>query len=360
MNCGICCENISTSQYVINCSCNIVCINCMKDYIDVLLNITKELCELWKNKQMIQCPFKNCFLDEEIIYESFNTKLIKNYSLLTRNIVCQIEHDNTKSTIEKQVLIASKDSQISLSNRIILSIKDILTTCICCPWCKNVFYNFTGCLALTCTNCKKHFCGVCLNTHNIDSSRDAHTAVSLHINDLSEEIINEYNFLDSYFISETGWDKWREKIQIDNIIIYLKTIRKEILFENYQQISKIILDEKLLTIKGESRLKNFIFSHDISKLYLVRIPLIFWSIYSSKHNSKLEMVVKNIQLNIEQKKDLGLIIKKNILKNYPLWKPIKINTPGETYEAINYPPEFLPIISNTIEDWGYINRFWNK
>ena len=55
-----------------------------------------------------------------------------------------------------------------LRNRII---EDILT--LKCPQCKKAFFDFDGCFALKCSNCKCGFCGWCLQ----DCGQDAHQHV---------------------------------------------------------------------------------------------------------------------------------------------------------------------------------------
>jgi len=230
-----------------------------------------------------------------------------------------------------------------------------------CPYYKHVFYDFLGCLALICDNCKKHFCGICLNTshaYKINDNNDAHKAVSNHILKFSQDIIKQYEFHNVYFITSNEWNKWREKIQIDNIIVYLKTIRKEILFECFQQILKIIVDEKLLSLDGIIKLENFIFSHENQGVHLIRISLIFWTIYSYKYNVSINEAIQMIQLNLQDKLDLGTCIKNKITQLYPTWKAIKTKIPGENYSAINYPPEFLPIIAQVVENWGSSKKIW--
>jgi len=45
-----------------------------------------------------------------------------------------------------------------------------------CPNCKNVFFGWSACYALSCSNCKQGFCAVCLAYHG-DTSRDTHTHI---------------------------------------------------------------------------------------------------------------------------------------------------------------------------------------
>jgi len=134
MACIICMDRC---EDMYNCSCeHMICIVCITHYIKSLI-IDKTICNTWITYKKLLCPYNSldnkCYIDEDMIYKFCNLELIKIYNSVIINISCKIEHDNTKTLMEKQALISSSESQLILTKRIISDIKDILTTCICCP-----------------------------------------------------------------------------------------------------------------------------------------------------------------------------------------------------------------------------------
>ena len=247
-------------------------------------------------------------------------------------------------------------SNTSFSTTLISEIKDILTNCISCPYCNQPFIDFSGCLALKCSFCSKQFCGFCMKKHLYNS--DTHSNVSEHINALSDTDKNRYGSHSNYFISKSGWIKLSNKIKCDSIIEYLSKIRIDVVWKSLNDIITILKKEELLPINDITNLEEIIYSHDTHGVHLLRIPIIFWTIYSSKNNCKIEDVIQSIELSVDNRINIGKYVIDRVRSNYPNWKAIKHQIPGETFLAVNYPPELSSIIFSAITEWGILNKHW--
>ena len=88
------------------------------------------------------------------------------------------------------------------------------------------------------------------------------------------------------------------------------------------------------------------------------LDVVFWTIYSSKHNIKIETVIQTVEITAANRMAIGKYVIDRVRNNYPNWKAIKHQIPGENFEAVNYPPELSPIIFSAITEWGKINKHW--
>jgi hypothetical protein len=198
---------------------------------------------------------------------------------------------------------------------------------------------------------------VCLKIHK-EFPLDGHAQVQSHFRTFSREILGKFGFHSQYFISAVGWPAWCEKLKIDSIVDYLKTVRKEIVWDSFREISKGLQEEQLLSPAGCQTLYERIFAHDVGAVHLVRIPNTFWLLYSTKHNITFEEAIRTANLTSDMKLNMGKLIIQKVREAYPSWEPIKTRVPGEAFEAVNYPPEVLPIVAKAMEEWGVQNRCW--
>jgi hypothetical protein len=119
----------------------------MKHYLSSIRNDYNFINYYEKNNQ-IKCyscdsHFEhNTLLKSSIINEYFNTII---------NIVATITTRNNEL-----------ENRSNSNNDIFTVIRNLLTECISCPYCKQAFNDFDGCLALKCSRCSKGFCGFVL------------------------------------------------------------------------------------------------------------------------------------------------------------------------------------------------------
>lgn len=257
------------------------------------------------------------------------------------------------------MMIKTNDESKSAANILISEIEKILTNCISCPYCEQVFYDFAGCLALVCSNCNKPFCGVCLKKDiSMHDSRSCHVHVKNCIKSFSKTNISYYEFHSEYFIANTGWPKLQEKLKVDAILKYLSTIRFEVLWKAADNIIMYLNKNKLLMDNNIKQLEQGIFSHDINGVHLIRIPIVFWMIYSVKYDMKVESVMKTVEFNTRNRVNCGKYVIDYIRKKFPYWKAIKHRIPGEDFEAVNYSPEISSYIYDAVTEWGKLEQFW--
>lgn len=57
---------------------------------------------------------------------------------------------------------------------------------------------------------------------------------------------------------------------------------------------------------------------------------------------------------------MGLRVVKAIRAKYPSWQDIRCRIPGQRWDAINYPPELLPLIATEIDKWGTAHGVWTE
>jgi hypothetical protein len=125
------------------------------------------------------------------------------------------------------------------------------------------------------------------------------------------------------------------------------------------QLEESFRKEKLLSKESWNIIEEKIYSHKYSdSIHLIRLPLIFWTLYSSKKNMKIEDVIKNIELSTQTRIQLGTFILNTVKEIYPYYKPIKNNVPGCDFSAINYHPQLLPIITSASHEFGKLYGYW--
>lgn len=364
MSQGLCCS-CYTDESEINCSQgHQYCDECFGSYLrdNISAERSKKSIEHYSKKGTIPCIYNDCkgsFDEDDILGLSKET--MKEYCK-TSKILCSEMAEMERQNLMNNV-IHHQDNNKQIVETIVTKIREILTNCISCPYCGKTFFDFEGCLALNCSYCDNGFCGLCLKKHDSrdpDSTKSAltHTWVTECSNKLQGEVKELYG-INGYFMNSAKWPLWKERIQIVAINTYLKTLNKEIVLGNVNYIIAEIQNGKHLTQDGLNSLTNMLFSHDVDHVYLIRIPVMFWLIYSAKHSMKFEETVKKIVFSPDERKDVGTFIVQSIRKEFPKWKDVKNYVPGESFQAINYPPEFLERISKLIEAWGIKNKKWN-
>jgi hypothetical protein len=380
--------------YTLSCSGNgenkhYFCEICLKHFLEHQLN-DPVVIEYWKGNKKIICPnFQSgCrnHLDEETIIRIpsvvkpyldgciklettvLSNKLAKEYEEKERKAIENIENPQAVELIMKKI-----DKKCLFPT----NAENYKEYPIRCPYCNVPFIDFDGCAAINCMNCRNHFCVICMkktedhDLSNKDPYIDAgHYAVNLCMNKLSEEIKRKYNMNSLYYIGQIGnqadvkdkWQKWCQRIIAIDINNHFKTLHKEIILKNFDIILQKIREKNYDNFKedGIVILSEMVFSHDMDAVHLVRIPNIYWLIYSTKHNVKFEDSVQHATLNQDDRKNIGTAIITEIRRLYPNWRDVKNKVPGETYPAVNYPPEFLGIIAKIIENWGITAGRWNK
>lgn len=338
---------------------------CLQNYFDVLAQSLEDAAlQFWAQHEKLECPLPGCLcgIDEDqllCLASAASKEIIKKYFEVKRRLACSVERKAAMKEAEKKALASSDEAKRELGNRMILEIREILTTCIACPHCKQPFIDFDGCLALTCGSCSAQFCGVCLQVHAGEGKNaDSHQMVSTHLKSFGPTLLQTYGFHSNYFISSQGWGKWSEKLKIDSIVRYLKGIRKELVWDFFRDVAEVVRKEKWISEEGCQELYRSVFAHDVGAVHLVRIPNTFWLLYSTKHNITFEQAIQCSGLTNSMKLDMGKFIVAKVRKAFPSWEPIKTRVPGEQFESINYPPEVLPIVAKAMEEWGVLSGCW--
>lgn len=345
------------------------CHECIKRFFNeqIIQNKDKKVIECYKNNKKIICPLighcNNCILEDEIFVLN-NRDIIKSFykshNILDLEILEKQYSDREKKFIESVVNdTIQEQNNKQIVKTLLCKIQEILSDSIACPYCKKTFVDFSGCMALMCGTCDKEFCGVCMKIHSDQQNNDAHQSVLTCVNSLPNNIKEKYG-LNGYFMNGNYWESWKERIQINEINNYLKTLHKEVVLKNYNLLLSEIKKLQLLTLQGIDMLSEMVFSHDMDSVHLIRIPNVYWLIYSTKHNVKFEDAVNFAIFNIDDRMTVGLKVISEIRKLYPNWKDVKKKVPGENFMAINYPPEFMGIIAKVIDEWGINNKIWSK
>jgi hypothetical protein len=352
--CCICiCNILDNKLYTCSPNEHYICFSCMDRYIEQSHD-NSVILDYWKLNSNLKCFACDGYFDDEKMIETGNF----NYVKFTRNII------KTITTISIQSTSMKKKEQSNFLSVIKNEIRDELTKCISCPYCQLSFIDFQGCMALTCSNCKKGFCGVCCKQHPIDIT-DNHIMVKSHTLKFSSEFKKRYGFTGSYFISEQGWELWKDKLKTEAIIAYLSKLRIEIVWTSASDILFMLSIEKLLSFEGINKISLSVYSANLSfgksayqGFHLIRIPIVFWTIYSYKKDIKFEETLNLYKLTTQEKLEMGKIIVDKIISKYPGFEIIQHKVPGETYYANNYPIEMAPLIYKTIEQWGRMKNIW--
>jgi len=180
----------------------------------------------------------------------------------------------------------------------------------------------------------------------------------IHIKKLSKKEKEFYGFHSQYFISDDGWSKWSENLKVNAILEYLGTIRIDVVWKSTTKIITMLNEEKLLSKINIDKLEESIYSHNVNGVHLIRIPLIFWTLYSSKKDRRIEDVIRTENLSTETRIIIGKYVIDRVKAKYPDWKAIKHIVPGEVFTAVNYPPELSSIVFSAVNDWGKLNQYW--
>lgn len=312
----------------------------------------KKVCEFWAANQALPCPHGLCksHIPEGAALSTAQAPL---YARTTRQIACAAEREVTAESVRKEMLKESKEARSGAATHITSEIRRLVSACICCPFCKAVFYDFEGCLALTCHRCTREFCGICLKPHG--DMRDGHQMVASHQKTFTPQQVSQFQLNLPYFMNATKWPLWREKLQLEAIIVYLKTLRKEVVWESFDHVTQAIRAEKILSEGSIAQLHVAVFAHDVGAFHLIRLPVMFWLLYSAKKSCRFEEAE---ELTQDQRMSMGKHVVDKIRRRFPSWQPIKNRVPGETFEAINYPPELLTDVAQGVEEWGTNQGLW--
>lgn len=324
---------------------------CLDDYLLSTI-INDDIIKCWEKYECISCPMHKFKCKSYIHEDSFlKTSIVKTYIKTTQKIVSEISAQMTKEIIENQMI--SKDST-NIEDTIIKKSKDLLTTAISCPNCNTSFYDFNGCLALTCSTCNADFCGFCLKKQY--DSDSAHACVASHTS--NKNVRSKYGITDRYFVSPSIWEKIKEDIQMNTILDYLGTVKNDIVWASFNALKNTLIEEKLLSLHTIYKLEEKIFSNR-GEGHMIRLPNVFWKLLTVNYNITIEDAISKEYLTEDMKKIMGICVVKKIKDKYPNWVPIKTPVPGRNYDAINYPIEFYPLIERSIEEWTKENiRGW--
>jgi hypothetical protein len=285
-----------------------------------------------------------------------NIDILKSYF----DIELKLEHSNARQEIKQEMI--AENSKKKYKNKIYDDICEIASTCKKCPYCLTAFFDFSGCMALHCIACDKHFCGFCLQIHDDDdgisvisretASTRCHNYVKIHTENLSSRERATMKITSMYFMSSEAWQLHiRDTVMLDLIKKYLNTIKMKELYPIMNSLLNLLLDNDIISYSNKEDIKVALCSNDdtSTKAHRIRIPLIFSIIYSEKTNTCIEDVSA---LTANQKMSMGNAIKYKIDRLYPGWEPHKIRVPGESYSAISYPVFMYNDIYNAILDWG--------
>ena len=198
-------------------------------------------------KGNLLCPDTKCNNEitlHDVAKENVPEKIFESLKQLTTDFKIKkavekaLKESEARRIKEQARLAAIRDKEERKAEEVRLYlIENVLT--LRCPRCKTAFIDYTGCAALTCSNCRVGFCAICLQ----DCGTDAHA----HVPNCPE------NFSRGIYISQGVFDehhrKRREKI-INDMLKELPKKARDILI---QRITKELDD---LGIKIEVATRN--------------------------------------------------------------------------------------------------------
>jgi hypothetical protein len=352
--CLLCHDDINKHQKYINCSkLSEPCffhIECFEPYLKIITTDNSKINHFEKTNNIL-CPI----CEYDITDSQFMKTTIELYSKYSKTreelvkIIAEIECNKKLSKMIQQH--NCKENNLEIIKKEL----DNLTT-LKCPNCSLAFIDFEGCLALTCHFCKTEFCGLCLKIH-LWPCVDGHEMVLSHKFNYHDKL--KYG-INGVFMNMDKWNNiWSNKIKLDILTEYFCiSLRKEIVWENYNDIKIYIIKNNLLSDENIQILEMKIFSHNMSGTHLVRIPNIFYILYSTKKNIRFEEAFKHFDFTKDMRISVGILIINKVKLEYPGWKPIKNLVPGEDFQAVNYPPEFSSLITEVIYEWGKEKSIW--
>lgn len=318
----------------------------------------REAVDFFEKMKSIRCPSHHEGCNGTITLEAAargGPVALKCFVNCSQTVACSLERRVTVAHVEREAMKSSAEANTNLAARMMGDVRDVLTNAISCPHCHAPFLDFSGCLALTCGGCSREFCGVCCKVH--PRVPDGHQAVQQCVGKLPPAEQKKYDFHSVYFISAAGWKRWSERLKVAAVLGYFQTLRRDLVWDAFSHIDLALKQEDLLGEDSRLELATKVYSHDVGAVHLVRIPITFWLLYSAKKNVTFEEAVSAVSLTQQAKLSLGKAILNKVQKLYPSWVKVKSPVPGETFEALNYPPEFMPLIAKEIEAWG-VGKYW--
>lgn len=351
-------EHGAVIQHVVCTKGHAVCHPCLASFLDSQAQAPdKTMLEHWKASKMIHCAMLHSCQGH--IERKDILGLSADVSGKCLDLCCRLaERETFEETAKNKSSDASAPVPTQVAEHLLSKVKDLMT--MSCPHCGTSFNDFDGCMLLHCANpaCQKPFCGLCCKTHRGNFS-DPHEMVSQCASALPVEVRQQYR-IDGFFMHSDSWPAWKERLQVERIIGYLQTLRYDIVWDSFARIQDDLLKGKLMSREGVERMRAAVFSHSLGSLFLVRIPNVFWLIYSSRRDITFEEACQRRPLSPDERKEVGLRIVQAIRVKYPSWRDIKCRVPGEHFDAINYPPELLPLIATEIDKWGTAHGVWTE
>ena len=140
----------------------------------------------------------------------------------------------------------------------------------------------------------------------------------------------------------------------------MSQIKFNVLWSSIDDITSYLKKNNLLSESNIKEIENVVFSQNTNGVNLIRIQYIFWMIYSSKKNMKIEDVIEVIPFTQQDKTKCETYIVYYLKNIFPNWKPIKHKIPGDDNDnyTINYPPEIIQYVYEAVIKWGDINHIW--
>ena len=338
-----------------------VCQFCLDGYLDAVTSAPdKRLLDGYAQTGGLRCPLCEEAVDEAALFATVRCgDLLRKYSGVVRRVANAVER---RAALEES--LKKQEDGAAANGKVVEHVKgkvdELLSTSIACPHCGAAFFDFNGCMSLTCGLCNKEFCGVCLAVHR--TTADGHAAVLECLGSLPASELEKYGMRrGDYFMSNAGgenWERWKERIKVGAVLRYLGTLTKDVVWSVVQDVLEHLRSSKLLSEASVEELQRKVFSHDVNAVHLIRIPNIFWLLYSSKHDVRFERAVELRALNQDERLQIGQRVVAAVRRRYPGWVAIKERVPGEDFPAINYPPEAMSIIAKVIEQWGSERGIW--
>ncbi|XP_035706112.1 uncharacterized protein LOC110845722 isoform X2 [Folsomia candida] len=162
----------------------------------------------------LMCPKQDCgqilCASDKIIGERGGEFYFCDECVTTYCIPCSLKAEKPCKSHEYDTC---EEARSGLSNEVQIHVRriqeDILN--LQCPRCKTAFYDFVGCVAVTCESCKCGFCGLCLT----DCGNDAHAhARQCPKNPKKNE----------YYASQVVIDRVHRELKVQKLQEYLKDI----------------------------------------------------------------------------------------------------------------------------------------
>lgn len=348
--CSLCLDDF-TGDKLITCGEHNFCYSCLKDVIvEGEQNMT-----LYKSFDIDKfgCSCSQCskHIYEDQIIMSGDPDLIKSYMNMSITF-------RTKKSLDENIEIEKQDIDQSierLKEKVLEEIPDVITNALKCPHCQSVFYDFTGCLGLTCSTCGKMFCGICLNS----DYEDSHDCVRIHTAD--PVFCQKYECHGTFFITESGWNKYRKVLQTDSLMKYLKKLDQRLVFKSIKMICQYLYKNKILDGDTIQLLENSVFTTDVKfvkNFHLINLPLIVTSLYATKHDMKFNTAYHSFNMTQKDKIDLGCYVIGIVKKEFPDFVAKKIKVSGENYGAICYPIQTLETVTKAVIEFGRKRDYW--